>query len=120
MPVVNLLSDNASYLPFDDVLTRLQGNFEYVELDYKTGRKETLALLDKLIQLDAPQESIDRTAAAADQAVLITAWDGERKPENGIQFVWEPDSMLTVQHPPKARRYVTRAGRALGYKLEEW
>jgi hypothetical protein len=121
MPSIEIYpQDGEPWLDWDELERRVRDAFENVELDREAGRESVLHTLKALQDFpNAPPESLQKLRAAAEVAVLVSAWNGECLPENGVQFVWQPEEPLYVRYAQGSRRHATKLRKALGYQFDE-
>jgi hypothetical protein len=108
------------WLLFDEVLDRVRACFEHVNMDRESGREFVAKTLRLLQAFDnTPAESIKKARGDLEQAVMVTAWNGDDCPEDGVQFVWQPGEMLFIRYAKGARRQATKLCKALDYQLDD-
>jgi hypothetical protein len=112
--------DGEPWLDWLEVERRVRVAFESVELDREAGREYVARTLKMLQDFpNAPPESVQKLRAAVEVAVMVSAWDGECRPENGVQFIWQPEEQLYLQYAQGSRRHATKLRKALGYQFDE-
>lgn len=120
MPFIKLWpKDDQRWLSLPEIVNRAEAAFEHVDCDREAGRSVIARQLHILESMEAPAASVEKLREDLDEAVQITAWNGECDPDNGIQFVWQPHGELYVQYSHRGRRHATRFRKALDYQWED-
>jgi hypothetical protein len=104
-----------------EAIARLRDEFAFVDVDRDAGANHVGAMLAKLIELAAPQEIVDRYAAAQERAAWVLVAD-EAASERFLTFVLLPNEGAFVQyesaqHEALVAPLLARCARALSYEV---
>jgi hypothetical protein len=84
------------------MLDRVREAFEHVELDKQAGYDSIATTLRTLESFsDAPPQSVEKLRRGLEQAVLITAWNGECDAKTASNWYGNPRRCSTSVMPPE-------------------
>ena len=113
--------EDADFLAPEEVATRLQEEFAYVDVDREQGKDIVGDTIAKLIELRAPQEIIDEQRAAQAEAIWMVVADDSTS-DDDLQFTVKPNEGILIgyssaQHEEATRTLLDRCAAALNYQI---
>ncbi len=112
--------EGIAYLDPEEVVRRLQGEFDYVSVDREEGSEVVSGIIAKLVELNAPQEIIDTQLAGQSQALQIVIADDPTSDVH-LKFTVKPNDGIFIgyfswDHEQATRPLLERCARVLNYQ----
>jgi hypothetical protein len=113
--------EGSPYLDPEEIIRRLEDEFEVCNTDAEAGQEHAGDMLAKLIELKAPQDIIDEVVNGRDRAKMVLIAD-DPTTEDYLDFLVRPNAHIVIahysgQHEDATRPLLTRCARALGYVI---
>jgi hypothetical protein len=110
------------FLDPEEVVRRLEGEFEVCEVDEDAAQEAVGDMLAKLFELKAPQHLIDEVLRERERTKLVLIAD-HPSTEDYLQFMVRPNDRLIIphysgQHEAATRPLLKRCARVLAYGIE--
>jgi len=109
------------HLDPDEIVRRLEDEFEVCDVDADAGQKFAADVLAKLIELRAPQNYVDELAKGRNRARMVLIAD-DPSSEDYLDFMICPNRGIVIahysgRHQNATRPLLKRCARALDYVI---
>jgi len=121
-------ADGTSYLAPEEVVRRLNDEFEVVETDVEEGRDHVQSMILQFIKMQTGGKAgcdvhIERLQNVRDAAVMVVIADDIRSQDGRLRFAVIPEEPIIVgywsgRHQRLAEPLLQRCSQALGYSVD--